>query len=153
MFQAAFCLAFMCFLCSGELTWEMTSTPGLTVGSIDFALDGTFATIYLPSSKTNPFGDSITLTEPAVPHHTCAVKVLWVICAWRPPSDLLLSLKPGLLFTHNLFLDTLSRCIAACSISPKGYVMGQDVQESGRSIKTYEGSAGIEELGRSQDLQ
>ncbi|CCF51046.1 uncharacterized protein UHOR_14761 [Ustilago hordei] len=41
-----------------------------------------------------------------------------------------------------LFPQTMSTCSDIA-------VMGQDVQKSGRSIKTYEGSTGIEELGRS----
>ncbi|SAM85702.1 uncharacterized protein UBRO_21016 [Ustilago bromivora] len=69
MFRAAFCLAFTCFLCSGKLTWENPSShPVLTVGSVGFASDGTFTTIFLPSSKTNPFDASVTLTVPSVPH-------------------------------------------------------------------------------------
>ncbi|SAM83316.1 uncharacterized protein UBRO_20293 [Ustilago bromivora] len=68
MFQAAFCLAFTYFLCSGKLTWETSSTPVLTVGSVKFAHNSAFTTIFLPPSKTNPIGGSITLTEPTIPH-------------------------------------------------------------------------------------
>ena len=37
--------------------------------------------------------------------------------------------------------------------SPEPFVMGLDVQEVGRTVSSYEGSAGIKESGRSWDLQ
>ncbi|KAJ1036641.1 hypothetical protein NDA13_000172 [Ustilago tritici] len=122
MFRAAFCLAFACFLRSGELTWETPSSrPVLTVGSVGFASDGTFATIFLPSSKTDPFGAGVTLTAPSVPHRTCAVKALKTICKGCSPPTLLFTLEQDLPFAQHSFLDTLSRCLTACGISPNGY--------------------------------
>ncbi|SOV07293.1 uncharacterized protein UDID_18777 [Ustilago sp. UG-2017a] len=61
-YKAAFATAFACFLCSGELTWEtLSSNPVLTVSSVEFVLDGAFATIFLLSSKVDPF--DLTLTR------------------------------------------------------------------------------------------
>ncbi|SAM84224.1 uncharacterized protein UBRO_20323 [Ustilago bromivora] len=121
MFQAAFCLAFACFLCSGELMWEVSSIPVLTVGSVEFRHDGTFANIFLPSSKEELFGAGVTLTAPSVPHKTCTVKVLQVICQGCSSPAPLFALNDGLLFAQSVFLDTLSCCLTACSISPWGY--------------------------------
>ncbi|KAJ1031638.1 hypothetical protein NDA13_002029 [Ustilago tritici] len=86
MFRAAFCLAFACFLRSGELTWKTSSLTVLTVGSVEFVHDGAFATIFLLSSKTDTFGTGVTLTAPSVPHKTCAVKALQIICKGRSSS-------------------------------------------------------------------
>ncbi|SOV02471.1 uncharacterized protein UDID_19556 [Ustilago sp. UG-2017a] len=76
MFCTAFCLAFACLLRSGKFTWETPSSPPLlTVGSVEFAEDGSYATVFLPSSKTDPFRTGVTLTAPVVP---------LMICLWRP---------------------------------------------------------------------
>ncbi|SAM83686.1 uncharacterized protein UBRO_20781 [Ustilago bromivora] len=121
MFRAAFCLAFACFLCSGKLMWEASSIPVLTVGLVEFAHNGSFTTIFLPSSKTNLFSTSVTLTAPSVPHKTCVVKALQVICKGCFSSALLFTLDDGLLFAHSSFLNTLSQCLTTCGISPQGY--------------------------------
>ncbi|SOV06378.1 uncharacterized protein UDID_19650 [Ustilago sp. UG-2017a] len=121
MFLAAFCLALTCFLCSGKHMWEVLSIPVLTVGSVEFAHDGAFATIFLPSSKTNPFGTGVTLTAPSIPHKMCSVKALQVICSRHSSSALLFALDDGLTFSQSSFLDTLSNCLTACGISPQGY--------------------------------
>ncbi|KAJ1575457.1 hypothetical protein NDA11_002123 [Ustilago hordei] len=77
MFHAAFFLAFACFLCSGELTWEAQGTNKmLTVGSISFAADKSFATVTIPASRIDPFWQGATLTMPAVLLSTCAVSAL-----------------------------------------------------------------------------
>ncbi|SPC63270.1 uncharacterized protein UHOD_12080 [Ustilago sp. UG-2017b] len=121
MFRAAFCLAFACFLRSGKLTWEASSISVLTVGLVEFAHDGSFTTIFLPSSKTNPFGAGVTLTAPSVPHKTCAVKALQVICKGCSSSAPLFTLDDGLPLARSSFLNTLSQCLTACGISPQGY--------------------------------
>ncbi|SOV07200.1 uncharacterized protein UDID_18742 [Ustilago sp. UG-2017a] len=142
MFQAAFCLAFACFLCSGELTWEELSIPVLTVGSVEFAHDGAFATIFLPSSKTDPFGTRVTLAAPSVPHKTCAVKALQVVCRGHPPSALLLALDDGRPFSRSSFLDTLSCCLTTCGISPQGY-SGHSFQ---RGAATWAAANGVNDV-------
>ncbi|SYW76095.1 uncharacterized protein UBRO2_01166 [Ustilago bromivora] len=52
------------------------STPCLPSATPDTTEDGSYITVFLPSSKTDPFGTGVTLTAPAVPLTTCAVKAL-----------------------------------------------------------------------------
>ncbi|KAJ1023978.1 hypothetical protein NDA13_004809 [Ustilago tritici] len=122
MFCAAFCLAFACLLCSSKFTWEMASSPPLlTIGSIKFTEDGSYATVLLPSSKTDPFGTGVTLTAPAVPLTTCVVKALKVICQNRSAPKPLFALEDGMPFDHNSFITTIHCCLQACGIPPEGY--------------------------------
>ncbi|SPO22772.1 uncharacterized protein UTRI_01450 [Ustilago trichophora] len=122
MFRAAFCLAFACFLRSGELTWEAQNTDNmLTVGSVCFASDRSFATITIPASKTDPFRQGATLTAPAVPLSTCAVTALDVVCRSRPSSAPLFILEDSKPFDRSCFVDTLRRCLAASGIDPLAY--------------------------------
>ncbi|SAM86202.1 uncharacterized protein UBRO_20964 [Ustilago bromivora] len=105
-----------------EFTWEMLSSPPLlTVGSVKFAEDESYATVFLPSCKTDPFGTGVTLTAPAVPLTTCVVKALKVICWHCSASEPLFAFKGGLPFDHNLFITTIHRCLQACGIPPEGY--------------------------------
>ncbi|KAJ1044003.1 hypothetical protein NDA10_005537 [Ustilago hordei] len=122
MFRAAFCLAFACLLCSGEFTWETSSSPPLlTVGSVAFAEDGSYATILLPSSKMDPFGTGVMLTAPVVPLPTCAVKALQVICRHCLVPEPLFALDGGMPFDRKSFITTIHRCLQMCGIPPKGY--------------------------------
>ncbi|SPO32044.1 uncharacterized protein UTRI_02601 [Ustilago trichophora] len=122
MFRAAFCLAFACFLRSGELTWEAQNTDNmLTVGSVCFASDRSFATITIPASKTDPFRQGATLTAPAVLLSTCAVTALDVVCRSRPSSAPLFILEDSKPFDRSCFVDTLRRCLAASGIDPLAY--------------------------------
>ncbi|SPO29367.1 uncharacterized protein UTRI_10206 [Ustilago trichophora] len=122
MFRAAFCLAFACFLRSGELTWEAQNTDNmLTVGSVCFASDRSYATITIPASKTDPFRQGVALTAPAVPLSTCAVAALDVVCRSRPSSAPLFILEDGRPFARSCFVDTLRQCLAASGIEPSAY--------------------------------
>ncbi|KAJ1026035.1 hypothetical protein NDA18_003695 [Ustilago nuda] len=122
MFRAAFCLAFACFLRSGELTWEAQGTHNmLTVGSVSFAADRSYATVTIPASKTDPFWQGATLTAPAVPLSTCAVSALRVVCGLRPPSSPLLLLDDDRPFDRSSFVATLRQCLATCGVEPSAY--------------------------------
>ncbi|KAJ1024060.1 hypothetical protein NDA13_004893 [Ustilago tritici] len=122
MFHTAFCLAFACLLHSGKFTWEMASSPPLlTIGSIKFTEDGSYATVLLHSSKTDPFDTGVTLTAPVVPLTICAVKALKVICWNHSAPKPLFALEDGMPFNCNLFITTVHHCFQACGIPPKGY--------------------------------
>ncbi|SPO31911.1 uncharacterized protein UTRI_10313 [Ustilago trichophora] len=122
MFRAAFCLAFACFLRAGELTWQAQDTGNmLTVGSVSFAADKSFATVHLPSSKTDPFRQGATLTAPAVASSTCAVAALDVVCRSRPQSAPLFVLEGGKAFDRTSFVNTLRQCLEACGIPSSNY--------------------------------
>ncbi|SPC64150.1 uncharacterized protein UHOD_11689 [Ustilago sp. UG-2017b] len=66
VFQAAFALAFTCFLHSGKLVWGPNSDPAtrLTVSSVKWEQD--HAVITLPASKTNPFRQGVKVIAPEV---------------------------------------------------------------------------------------
>ncbi|SNX87255.1 uncharacterized protein MEPE_05965 [Melanopsichium pennsylvanicum] len=121
MYRAAFCLAFACFLRSGELTWEAQGPNVLTIAAVSFAEDLSFATITLPASKTDPFRQGVTLTAPAVPLSTCAVSALRIICAGRRPHDPLFTLEGGEPFTRAAFVAILRRCLEACQVPLQSY--------------------------------
>ncbi|SYW81454.1 uncharacterized protein UBRO2_04324 [Ustilago bromivora] len=108
MFRAAFCLAFACFLCSGELTWEAQGTDNmLMVGSVSFATDKSFATVTILASKTDPFWQGATLTVPAVQLSTCAVSALNVVCrSWQSSAPLFI-LEGNRPFDRSSFVATL----------------------------------------------
>lgn len=121
MYRAAFCLAFACFLRSGELTWEAQGPNVLTVSSVSFASDGSYATLTLPASKTDPFRQGVTLTAPAVPLSTCAVSALAVICQRREPHEPLFALEGRQPFTRSAFVAMLRRCLEACQVPSWSY--------------------------------
>ncbi|SPO25992.1 uncharacterized protein UTRI_03357 [Ustilago trichophora] len=121
MFRAAFCLAFACFLRSGELTWEAEGPNVLTVAAVSFAQDHSHVTVTLQASKTDPFRQGATLTAPAVNLSTCAVSALRVICYHREPQQPLFMLDGGQPFTCASFVAMLCRCLQACSIPPALY--------------------------------
>ncbi|SNX85439.1 uncharacterized protein MEPE_04148 [Melanopsichium pennsylvanicum] len=120
-YRAAFCLAFACFLRSGELTWEAQDANVLTISSVSFATDGSYATVTLPASKTDPFRQGVTLTAPAVPLSTCAVSALAIICKRREPHEPLFTLEGRQPFTRSAFVATLRQCLEACHISSQSY--------------------------------
>ncbi|SPO30777.1 uncharacterized protein UTRI_05394 [Ustilago trichophora] len=122
MYRAAFCLAYACFLRAGEFTWEAQGDAApLTVGSVSFADDNSFATVHLPSSKTDPFRTGVTLTAPAVPLLTCAISALAVICHGRPPSAPLFILEGDRPFSCSAFSSILRQCLRHCGIQPSSY--------------------------------
>ncbi|SYW80596.1 uncharacterized protein UBRO2_03864 [Ustilago bromivora] len=65
-------------LCQCIVIWDHASLLELqqVTGSVEFVEDGSYTTVFLPSSKTDPFGTGVTLTAPVVPLTTCAVKAL-----------------------------------------------------------------------------
>ncbi|SPO24216.1 uncharacterized protein UTRI_03484 [Ustilago trichophora] len=142
MYRAAFCLAFACFLRAGEFTWEAQGAPSsLTVGSVSFATDRSFATVFLPSSKTDPFRTGATLTAPAVPLSTCAVAALATICHGRHPSAPLFTLDGGLPFSRQAFSSMLRRCLAHCGIEASAY-SGHSFR---RGAATWAASNGVDD--------
>ncbi|CDU22585.1 uncharacterized protein SPSC_01215 [Sporisorium scitamineum] len=102
-------------------SFVQASSPTLTVGSVAFASDSSFATIHLPSSKTDPFRAGATLTAPAVPLSTCAVLALAVVCQGRSSSAPLLVLEGGQPFSRSAFTSVLRRCLQHCGIQPSAY--------------------------------
>ncbi|KAJ1018427.1 hypothetical protein NDA18_006581 [Ustilago nuda] len=122
MFRTAFCLAFACFLHSGELTWEVQGTNNmLTVSSVSFATDGSYATVTIPASKTDPFRQGATLIALAVQLSTCTISALRVVCGSRPPSSPLLFLDSDRPFDRSSFVVTLRQCLATCGVEPSTY--------------------------------
>ncbi|KAJ1034912.1 hypothetical protein NDA18_000519 [Ustilago nuda] len=122
MFHAAFYLAFTCFLRSGELTWEVQGTDNmLTVSSVSFATDGSYATVTILASKTDPFQQGAMLIAPAVQLSTCAISALRVVCRSRPPSSPLLFLDSVRPFDRSSFMATLRQCLATCGVEPSTY--------------------------------
>ncbi|SNX86181.1 uncharacterized protein MEPE_04890 [Melanopsichium pennsylvanicum] len=140
MYKAAFCVAFACFLRSGELTWEAQGPNVLTVAAVSFAEDFSFATITLPASKTDPFRHSVALTAPAVPLSTCAVTALRIICAGRSPIDPLFTLEGRQPFTRSSFVSMLRRCLDVCGV-PSGSYSGHSFR---RGAATWAAANGVD---------
>ncbi|SOV02023.1 uncharacterized protein UDID_18937 [Ustilago sp. UG-2017a] len=122
MFRATFCLAFACFLRSGELTWEAQGADNmLMVGSVSFAADKSFVTVTIPASKTDPFRQGATLAAPAIQLSTCTVSALDVVCRSRPSSAPLFILEGDRPFDRSSFVATLHQCLTTCGIKPSAY--------------------------------
>ena len=75
-FHTAFCLAFTGFLRMGEFTYNKVesdfSSWNLTRGSISFLEDRLF--LVLPSCKTDPFRQAVTLKTSAASDEACAIR-------------------------------------------------------------------------------
>ncbi|KAJ1028830.1 hypothetical protein NDA18_002855 [Ustilago nuda] len=93
----------------------------LTVGSVSFATNGSYATVTIPASKTDPFQQGATLITPAVPLSTCTISALRVVCRSRPPSSPLLFLDSNRPFDRSSFVATLHQCLATCGVEPSAY--------------------------------
>ena len=95
LLQAAFTLAFVAFLRSGELTYEAEDMQNpdfpswhITRASIQFNPEGRFMLLLLPASKTDPFRSVVTITiarSPLDPH--CAVKLMARYLQNKAPAD------------------------------------------------------------------
>ncbi|SPC67686.1 uncharacterized protein UHOD_12026 [Ustilago sp. UG-2017b] len=108
-------------------TWETASSPPLlTVGSVAFAEDGSYATVFLPSSKMDPFGTGVTLTAPAVPLMTCAVKALKAICRNCSAPKPLFALEDSMPFDCNSFITTVHRCLQRAATSASALYANAD---------------------------
>ncbi|SPC67264.1 uncharacterized protein UHOD_11484 [Ustilago sp. UG-2017b] len=121
MFRAAFCLAFTCFLWAGELTWDAFGPNTLTVSSVTFAADHSYATIMLPASKMDPFRQGATLLAPTVPLSTCAVACLRLICRHRAPQEPLFVLEGGQPFDRGSFVTMLWHFLEGCGVVSSSY--------------------------------
>ncbi|SPO30780.1 uncharacterized protein UTRI_05397 [Ustilago trichophora] len=140
MYRATFCLAFACFLRSGELTWETEGPNVLKVAAVSFARDNSHVTVTLPASKMDPFWQGAALTAPAVNLSTCAVSALRVICHNREPQEPLFTLEGGQPFTRAAFVTVPRHCLQACSIPPELY-SGHSFR---RGAATWAASNGID---------
>ncbi|SOV06283.1 uncharacterized protein UDID_19507 [Ustilago sp. UG-2017a] len=123
VFQAAFALAFACFLCSGELIWGPNSDPAtcLTVSSVEWERD--HAVITLPASKTDPFRQGVKVIAPEVGGIECLAARLWQLTSGRPPSEPLFGLGPSSMatFPRATFISTLKRIIQAVGLPAHSY--------------------------------
>ncbi|KAJ1029381.1 hypothetical protein NDA13_002632 [Ustilago tritici] len=116
--QAAFALAFACFLHSGKLVWDCSTdrTTILTVSSVEWASDHVVLT--LPTSKTDPFQQGVHVVAPEVGGIECPVARLRHLSHSHPPLALLFGLGPSGLnpLPQSTFVTILCRAIQACSL-------------------------------------
>ena len=123
VFQAAFALAFACFLRSGELVWGPNSDPAtrLTVSSVEWERD--HAVITLPASKTDPFWQGIKVIAPEVGGVECPAARFQQLTSGRPPSDPLFGLGPSstAAFPRATFVSTLKRAVQAVGLPAHSY--------------------------------
>lgn len=117
MYRAAFTLAFACFLRCGEVVHDTFNINlHLSVGSVQFAPDRSYAIVTLPSSKTDPFRQGVRVVAPAIGGSTCPVAALWAVTANRQPSAPLFHLFGVDSFGRSSFFHTLKRCIDLCNV-------------------------------------
>ncbi|SOV09942.1 uncharacterized protein UDID_19583 [Ustilago sp. UG-2017a] len=123
VFQAAFALAFACFLRSGKLIWGPNSdlATRLTVSSVEWERD--HAVITLLASKTDPFWQGVKVIAPEVGGVKCPAAQLWQLTSGRPPSKPLFSLGPSgtAAFPRTTFVSTLKRAIQAVGLPAHSY--------------------------------
>ncbi|SYW82261.1 uncharacterized protein UHO2_00746 [Ustilago hordei] len=121
--QAAFALAFACFLRSGELVWDrgVDRATILTVSSIEWA--SAHVVLTLPASKTDPFRQGVRVVAPEVGGVECPVARLRPLSQGRPPSALLFGLGPSGLdpLPRSTFVTVLRRAIQACGLPASQY--------------------------------
>ncbi|KAJ1031379.1 hypothetical protein NDA13_001118 [Ustilago tritici] len=121
--QAAFALAFACFLRSGKLVWNRGTNRAtiLTVSSIEWASDHVVLT--LPTSKTNPFQQGVCVVALEVGGVECLVACLQHLSHGCPPLALLFGLGPSSLdpLPWSTFVTILHHTIQACSLLVSQY--------------------------------
>ncbi|KAJ1029587.1 hypothetical protein NDA13_002833 [Ustilago tritici] len=121
--QAAFALAFACFLCSGELVWDRGTDRAtiLTVSSVKWASDHVVLT--LSASKTDPFWQGVCVVAPEVGGVKCPVACLRHLSHGCPPLVLLFGLGPSGLnpIPRSTFVTILRRAIQACGLPALQY--------------------------------
>ncbi|KAJ1022355.1 hypothetical protein NDA13_005265 [Ustilago tritici] len=149
--QAAFTLAFACFLCSGELVWDCATNRAtiLTVSSIKWAFDHVVLT--LPASKTNPFRQGVRVVTPEVGGVKCPVACLQHLSHGHPPSALLFSLGPSGLdsLPWSTFVTILCCTIQACSLLALQYASHSFCHGTATWVLQHSAStANIQSLGQ-----
>ncbi|KAJ1034110.1 hypothetical protein NDA18_000979 [Ustilago nuda] len=121
--QAAFTLAFACFLRSGKLIWGPNSDPAtcLTVSSVKWERDHTVIT--LPALKTDPFQQGVKVIALEVGGIECPAAQLQQLTSGRPPSAPLFGLGPSgaATFPHTTFVSTLRRAVQAVGLPVHSY--------------------------------
>ncbi|SYW80118.1 uncharacterized protein UBRO2_03386 [Ustilago bromivora] len=121
--QAAFALAFACFLHSGKLVWDHGTDCAtiLTVSSIGWASNHVVLT--LPASKTDPFQQGVHVVAPEVGGVKCLVACLWHLSHGCPPSAPLFGLGPSGLdpLPQSTFVTILRCTIQACGLLASQY--------------------------------
>lgn len=121
-YHAAFCLAFACFLRSGELTWtSFDPQHSLSVACVAFADNKSHALITLPASKTNPFRKGVRLVAPAVGGSKCPVTALQLVVAGKAGHEPLFMRHDGAPFSRDFFVTTLRRCLLRLGIAADAY--------------------------------
>ncbi|SPC61955.1 uncharacterized protein UHOD_12130 [Ustilago sp. UG-2017b] len=121
--QAAFALAFACFLHSGKLVWDHSTncTTILTASSVKWASDHVVLT--LPASKTDPFWQGVCVVDLEVGSVKCPVTRLQHLSHGRSPSALLFGLGTSGLdpLPQSTFVTILHRAIQACGLPASQY--------------------------------
>ncbi|KAJ1031996.1 hypothetical protein NDA13_002372 [Ustilago tritici] len=149
--QAAFALAFACFLHSGKLVWDRSTNRAaiLTVSSVEWASDHVVLT--LPTSKTDPFWQGVRVVAPEVDGVKCPATRLWHLSHGRPPLALLFGLGPSGLdpLPRSTFITILCRAIQACGLLALQYA-GHSFRRGAATWVSQHGAstANIQPLGR-----
>ncbi|KAJ1035151.1 hypothetical protein NDA18_000748 [Ustilago nuda] len=122
VYQAAFTLAFACFLRSGEVVWECSSDPAVILRVASVALADDHAIITLPASKTDPFRLGVKVVAPLMGGPKCPISHLRPLLS-RPASSPLFGLGPSgtAPLSRSAFVSMLQWAITACGLSPSAY--------------------------------
>ncbi|KAJ1032077.1 hypothetical protein NDA13_002452 [Ustilago tritici] len=149
--QAAFALAFACFLRSGELVWDRGTDCAtiLTVSSVEWASD--HVVLNLPASKTNPFWQGVHVIAPEVGGIKCPVACLWHLSHGRPPLAPLFGLGPSGLdpLPWSTFVTILCHTIRACGLPVLQYAGHSFGRGAAAWVSQHSAStADIQSLGR-----
>lgn len=122
MYQAAFTLAFACFLRSGEIVHgPFMPQFHLSVGSVVFAGNYSYAIITLPASKSDPFRQGVKMVAPATGGIECPVLALRAITQHRSASLPLFHNTATQTFNRSQFIKTVHKCLSLCNVSPNGF--------------------------------
>lgn len=122
MYRAAMALAFACFLRCGELTHSgFNPKKHLSVGSVYFAPDRSYAIITLPSSKTDIGRQGVKVVAPATDGIECPVLALLAITIGRSKESPLFHTKGTDSFDREAFINTVRQCISLCQVPADGF--------------------------------
>jgi len=150
---AAFCIAFAAFLRCGEFTWDTWNTDShlfyLSRGSVQFQ-QGSIS-VHLPSSKTDPFRQGISIPLASSSDISCPVAALTLLfCRYpsRSSTDPLFSRTLGP-FNQSWVISRLHTALLAAGIDPTGY-SGHSFRRGAANSAVTAGisKSGIMELGR-----
>lgn len=122
MYHAAITLSFACFLRSGEVVHSHFNPKlHLSVGSVAYAPDYSYAVVTLPASKTDIARQGVKVVAPATGGLECPVLALQAITLGRHSLQPLFHTFNSKKFDRAPFIDTVKKCIARCKVSPEGF--------------------------------